>query len=398
MRNFVLFIIIYCLCSVAIAGGLNPIAGIGTRHGGSSGALADDAATFCYNPAGLIDFQDTYLDAAASILLPRFTLENGLGKTKSRPGVYYLLPTAGYVQPLGERWRIGFGLTVPYGLGAQFDRDLAKGIFESETLITLTNFTPALAVRLCDSVSIGAGLNIGWSQFKYLAPFDLELGDRRLFLPLLTDSDGTGWGIGGIFGVQLEPTKKLKLQLSYLTPSQVWYSGNTEMTGPLKTVLRLQDGLNSELTFPDRAGGTIAYQATDKLLLAFSGWWYGYSRNMKKMSLRFHDLPLVKTTTLDWQDNYSLHWGLQYKPRKDWQARLGVGYQTAAITKTASQLTPDVTGWDIASGISFSHDFKKHGELTLNFDVIYGWGKQKTSDVTFKAETWTFGLGGSYRF
>lgn len=378
-----MFVCVFCLS--AMAGGLNPIGGRGSRHAGTSGALADDAIVFLTNPARLHIFGAEFADATLEVLVPRFTIE---GKGRSKANVYHLLPTMGYIYPVNKDLNIGLGITVPYGFGATWDRDWSKGIVKSETLISLTNITPAFSLRLSDSLVVGAGVNIGLGYMKYKAPFDIN----RHFLPIGTDSSVEGWGLGATFGLEYQPTERLTLGLAYMTEMKVDWEGMTEIKGPLG-LISFQDGFSSDFTFPPRLSGTLSYKFDDTEV-GFSASWYGYSKTVDSIILDFHDLPLTKKFDMDWHDNYSLHAGLRHHLSDNWHISGGVGYQTSAVPpRTADQLTPDVTGWDVAAGLSYDT-----GDFCLNAHVVYGWGDQAGRQGTIKAETWTFGLSGSWAF
>ncbi len=391
MSKKVLFITIIGVLSVglAFAGGLNRIGGMGARHGGTSGTIADDTSLFCYNPAGLVDFQERFFDLTAEAIWPKFVIKNRLGSQESEGGVFYPLPMAGAVWPINQELSLGIGVTTPYGLGAKFESAPLKGIFESETLITETNITPAAAFRISEKLSLGVGLNLGYCMFKYLAPFDV----REVYLPIKTDSEADGWGLGAIVGLQYRPNEKLNLNFAYLTESKNYLSGDTKISGPLG-LLSFRDDFESEFTFPPRLGMNLSYQVSSRLQLGFSAHWYGYSKTAEKIVLDFKNLPLRKTKILNWRDNYSLHFGGRRQLKENWHLNAGIGYQTAAIPpERINQLTPDATGWDVSLGLSHCRNNR-----TINAEIIYGFGDSLMPGGTMEAETITAGLSFNWLF
>ncbi len=383
------FTILLVMTLPAWAGGLNPVGGIGSRHGGMSGAYADDMILFRDNPAGIINLEDS-LDFGVQAIQPKFKIKNRLGTHGSRDDMVYPMPLLGLTKSINKDAVWGIGIMTPYGMGAAFDADWSKGFFKSETLISLTNITPAISLRLTDHLSVGAGLNVGWCQFKYLAPFDI----KNVYLPILTDSEATGLGLGANVGVMWQ-TEKLTLGLSYMSELKAHLEGNTKISGPLG-LLSLKDGFYSSFTFPDMTSLSVSCQANKKLLLAASLHWYGYSQTVDDVKLSFHDLPLTKGKLLDWRDNYSVHVGFRKEIQENLWLSGGIGYQNAAVPEgTVSQLTPDVTGWDVALGF---HQ-KVNDDWTLNTHVIYGWGDMQDSRGNeFKAKTVTIGFGADWKF
>lgn len=343
------------------AGGLNHIGGIGSRAGGMSGAstaIADDSSLFFYNPAGMAQFSTTYVDAGLDVIFPRFNYDGH----KSKDGIWHSLPYAGIISPISDEINFGLGLTVPYGMGASFERN---GLMpQSETLISLTNISPSLSLRLTDNFYAGIGLNIGYGQFKYQAPFDIN----GFFLPIGTDNEADGFGLSATFGLMYKPTERLSLGLAYMSEEKINLNGESDISfGPIS----LHDKFKSDYTFPPRLGAGIAYRLTPKFTVGFDANWYGYSKTVNSMTLDFAKLPLKKTTNLDWRDNYSLHLGARYRINDFWWLRGGIGYQTKAVPDaTISQLTPDATGLDLALGLECQRE-----HFSGSLAAIYGWGE-----------------------
>lgn len=397
MRKTVLFTILLSAlaCSHAYAGGLNVIGGLGSKAGAMSGAynaISDDASLFYYNLTGLLNFDEPYAEAGVSALKPTFTKEYLGLRYKSRSDVIHILPLMGYVCPINEDMAFGIGVTVPYGLGASFAGGL--GMSESETLITEINITPAIAFQLTDRLAIGFGPNVGIAQFKYQAPYDI----KGRPLPIMTDSEGLGIGLGASVGIRYHLSDRLVWGFSFMSESKIPLRGKTKIGAGL---LSFTDDFKSSFAFPAKIGTGIAYQATDKLLVAFDTNYWFYSNAVKEMTLHLERLHFDKTNELGWRDNYSCHLGMRYLLDDNWTASCGIGFQTAPVpNSTMSQLTPDIKGWDLAYGVSYH----KNG-FGLNANIIYAWGDRNVKPSLanqapgrYSAETLTFSLSGSWSF
>jgi long-chain fatty acid transport protein len=379
------------------AGGLNRIGGMGQRAGGMSGAytaVADSLdSLFFYNPAGMSQFDITVFDTSMDIVMPTYHYKDRWGhKHDSKSGEVHVIPSFGIVSPLTDRLTIGLGVTNPYAQAAAFGG--GRGIPRSETLISLTNITPAVSLKLRDNLFLGVGLNIGWAQFKYVAPFDV--GGH--FLPIGTDNETDGYGLGYTIGLMYRPNAKWTIGLTYMSELKADLNGETNISvGPLQ----IHDKFDMSITFPPRLGFGLAYQASNKLLLSFDANWYGYSKTFKSISLDFDKLPLVKTNDLKWKDNYSLHFGARYNINPDWIISGGVGYQTAAVPdSTINTLTPDVTGWDVSLGIEYQHK-----DFSAGLTTIYGWGSRDVKPSSgalypgeYKSEVLSVTAGFQWRF
>lgn len=360
--------------TVSLAGGLNRLGGVGPRAGAMSGAyiaVADDVSAFYYNPAGLMQIQDAYAFVGTELIFPRFTYQTpkafgGFSET-SRSGEVHVMPLVAVTYPLmSDRVVIGLGVNVPYGLGASFRERLERGFTATESFLTLTNITPAVAFRLTDGLSLGLGANIGYSQFKFQAPFDQ--GGTTIGT---TESVADGWGLGGTAGLLWKPNGWFSWGLSYSTTTRVRLEGETDFDSGLAG--SFTDDFSTHFTFPARLGTGVAFHPMERWIVAFDGNWYDYS-GADRMTIRYDHLPQQRQE-LRWEDNYSLHLGTEYRLGEHWALRGGVGYQTAAIPdSTVSPLTPDVTGWDVSAGIGY-----RHTHFSIDIGYIYAWGERTVS-------------------
>lgn len=378
----------------AAAGGLNRIGGIGPRAGAMGGAytaVADDASLFYYNPAGLTQFREPYAEVGGDLLFARFSYEHRLrGQRHSDDFDWHVLPLLGYVQPLTEDVVAGLGVYVPYGMGASFENNRQMLLYDTESLICLTNISPAIAVRFEEQLSLGLSLDIGWSRFKCQVPFDVA----NHYLPVLTDSEGDGWGLGASVGV-LWRAERFRLGARYSTDMSPGIDGTTAMkVGPIE----FRDHFESRCHFPERFQAGMAFEPDDRWLLTVDAGWYGYSGDMENLTLHMDKLQIKKTRRLDWDDNYSLHAGAARRLNERWTLRAGYTYVKAAVPDdTVSTLTPDASG----SNVSFGFEYDR-GALDVGTFVLYGWGERAYGPALLKeeisADIFTFGFKAGWRF
>lgn len=140
---------------------------LGTAFAGTA-AAADDATTNYFNPAGLVE-----LDAPESVLvasgvridsrfhdrqsLPAFG--QPMGGQGGDAGGWNVVPSAYVAASVGTRLAVGFGVNAPFGLKLAYEPGWLGRFQALESEITTTNFNPALAWRVNDRLSIGAGIS-----------------------------------------------------------------------------------------------------------------------------------------------------------------------------------------------------------------------------------------------
>lgn len=388
-----LFVLTLHFPASTMAGGENRVGGVSPEAGAMSGAyigVAQGIPAFYYNPAGLTQTNGLYTFLGADILFPQFEYKvNGI-TFKSDDDACHILPLAGLIYKFSERAAFGIGITVPYGLGAKFPQRPEYGFSATESLFTLTDISPTIAIKITDKLSLGASLNIGWSEFVYKAP--LVLGGMNIGV---SDSDADGWGLGATIGLLWKPSERFSWGAVYRTETRVKLSGATSFN----TVFGASaDDFDAHFTFPGRLGTGIAIRPLNDLVIAIDANWYDYS-GASVMDINYANSPSQRQT-LGWDDNYSLHLGAEYT-LGNWALRAGAGYQTAVVPdETISPLTPDVTGWDISAGIGY-----RWKNLAIDLAYIFNWGERTVNASPnnmapgeYSAEIGIFSFGISYMF
>ncbi len=380
---------------MAYAGGLNRIGGVGPRSGAMSNAytaIADDASVFYHNVAGLSQFQTMYLETGADFVFPAFKLKDRFGKEiESHMPVAHVLPVVGFVQPVSESFTWGIGIHTPFGLGARFDDNREQLGADTETCISLTNITPAVSYKLNDRIALGFGINIGWGQFQA----DMPLSISSIVTPIQTKNQADGFGVGWTTGVMWQISDQWRLGARYTSETTVDLSGDLKLKlGPFE----FSDSLTADYTYPDSAAVGLAYTPYEKLTLAASANWTGYSSTEDSIALSFKKLGITKTQHTHWKDIPGMCVGVRYSLTPQWTVRAGIGMLSAAVPdNTVSTLTPDANGWDTAVGIEY-----QKGHFTTAAHVNIGNGENTLDDFwgekTCSATITTVSITGSWHF
>src|ERR1041384_4696866 len=137
----------------------------GTATAGSA-AMAEDASAIFYNPAAMTLLDDDQAmfsgqvfildsdydsrrahDATGGTIVGNETIENGAIPAASLFGVWSLT----------DRVRFGIGVTAPFGLSSEYDDEWVGRYNTRFSSIETIDFNPAVAVRVTDWLSLGAG-------------------------------------------------------------------------------------------------------------------------------------------------------------------------------------------------------------------------------------------------
>lgn len=144
------------------------VSGLGNAYAGGS-AIAEDASTVWYNPAGMTRLKGRQLIAAGHIIIPSTefskdsatTLLGGQmnGGNGGDAGETAFVPSFFYTQALTEQWVFGLGVSAPFGLATDYDDDWVGRYHADRSEIKTVNINPSIAFRFNDAFSVGAGVS-----------------------------------------------------------------------------------------------------------------------------------------------------------------------------------------------------------------------------------------------
>lgn len=362
-------------------------ASIGNYHAGRA-AIAEDASTAYYNPAGLIRISNQELVLAVVPITTDFlfdgtvavnTIENNSPMaTKAQGGSLNFVPDLHYVAPLLENLVFGLSVVIPFGLDTNYGNQTVVRYAATTTSLRVVDITPSLGFAITPKLSIGAGIDIEYSH----AIFDLAGG---LFEPGLLDTDAnnslSGNGIGYHAGIMYQFTPQTRIGLAYQSKVTHDLTGTSKFTGPLANGGNPNLGL---VQTNDNLNATAILPATTTLSLfsaVHPSWDVMGTVNYTQWSV-FKDIILYdvsgidaemnssNTITVNIPQNYRNTWnyavGVNYHANDQWFIRTGAGYdQTPTNDEDRNLQLPDGDRIALALGTHFQ------ATKTVGFDVSW---------------------------
>lgn len=261
----------YAISSVVLLVSLFSSAMVGAQNIGTiySGPVEGDGAAPYYNPAAMALGDSTIqLDVGAAFASLTYDPEGDRGAVSASPLRPYLTLGA-FTDALHRDLRLGISIGLPNAAGADWDPESPAADITRYYLNKGTNLhfaaTPALSYSPTPWLSFGAGAQLVYgtttsnldkdfgAQLNMTAMSDtidspFPYADRRFAAPI--NLDGSGFGIGGIFGVLLTPSPMFSFGASVHTPVNVNTNGNLSVTYPDSLVAAVDDILPSA-TLPD---------------------------------------------------------------------------------------------------------------------------------------------------
>lgn len=371
----------------AWAGALTRCEGMGTRDSGMGGDI--DGIQLPDNYAAKTQLKNTWTDVTLEVLVPNFKYKPQVGKKVKSADEAYLLPYLHFGQPIGDWGAFGVDLKVPYGLGVNFKNNPQQLGFDTETLIALTRVSPSLALKLSDQWSIGGAVNFGIAQFTYNAPLDI----RRQPLPIYTENEAHGLGIGCGVGVVWQPDEAWTFGLNYISRLNANLDGKSHISVGL---FGIRDKFDSSFAFPARLDFATTWRASERLVLVADTFFCNYSKTPNDMALNFRKLGFKKATELGWKDSIAVRFGACCKLATALTVRAGIGYLTQAIPdSTISTLTPDCSGFGVGLGLTC----KINQTVSLDASVTHGGGGNEIrTGAVYDMNITTVALAGQFTF
>jgi long-chain fatty acid transport protein len=347
------------------------VTGLGRAFAGES-AMAEDASTIFFNPAGMTRLQGPEATAGVHLLVPRADLENRGSSSSSPAGPRPIsgsdggnpydptpVPNAYFAYPLMDRnlW-VGLGVSAPFGLANKYDADWFGRYDSIETDLLTINIAPSVAYKVLDWVSIGGGIDIQYADVKLTSA--LFAGPASP--DFISEVEGDDWAVGYNVGILFEPLPTTRVGIHYRSRIDHTLEGDVKATQA--GVLRSNRPGTADLDLPDIIAVGFAHDVTPALTLMAEYNWYGWSsfKEIRVKQAGVDDRPVPQ----NYQDTFSIAVGAQYKLNEEWTVRSGFQYdETPTVDGFRSTRTPDGDRYWLSAGLSY--------DISDNFtvDVAY---------------------------
>lgn len=342
-------------------------------------ARAQDATTLFTNPAGMTRLQGSNLMLGAQAIYGNVQFDPGADtgpQTGSDGGNAVGWVPGGsffFTQQVGKSLAVGLGTLSYFGGKIDYRDDWVGRYFNQN--VTLIGFTvmPAVALRINDSISIGAGLNAMYGYLK----------DEKAVHNLASEGDGRltikdrEWGYGADVGVLFETGKATRIGVTYLSQVNLNFSDTPEFDdiGPgLTSVLEARNLTNASLDLglkvPQSVMASLYQEMGEKFAIMMNAGWQDWSTFGKVDVSVDSDNPVSLTTTTNFDDTWHGALGGQFKPSKKWTFSAGVAYDSSMLkSKYRTPSLPVGKAWRYGVGTQYAMSEK----LKLGLDYEFIW-------------------------
>ena len=286
----------------------NPAAIAGTEHKeavfGLTGVL----------PSGRVSNQGTLIDRPGAAPAPV-----GGQQAMRDPVLKGALPTNAAAMRIGDRVAIGLAVSSPFSFTTDYDDDGWQRYSTIRTRLITIDLQPSIAVQATDWLSLGAGLNIEYSD-AYLSSALPNLapgsGDGKLILK------GKGWDLGWSAGLQIRAAERLTLGLAYKSAVKHHLKGSVEIRGLTGALAgrNIEAPTTVDFTTPWQLIAGARAGVTERTILNVQVVHFGWSE-FERLDL---GAPLNSFIPQGYKDTWSFAFGVDQRMNERLTLRAGV--------------------------------------------------------------------------
>ena len=374
-------------------------AGIGTAN--ALVANPKDVGAIPYNAAAM-GFHDKSSVALGVLMIgPSFSVATASGNHEGTGADWVAGPLFQAAIKVADRWRVGLGLTAPFGLETRWPYGTFPALSQSATLrlpaplgtvtiptashpttskLEILDLAPTVAFRVNDSLSLAAGLDIYWVKS---AELNSNLG------AMSGDGTGVGFNLGLMYRL-----KALSLGASFHSAPTIGLSGNfTPSNTTLVALRRLPQGqpASLDLNLPWRLQLGVRYEITKEVAAEFDWSYTGWSKFDRLVVTGDRTGTQISSETNAWSNANAYRLGLTWQVLPATQLRLGYAYdETGQGDDYFSARVPDNNRQTF--GIGVAQDLGRGFSVEAGYMYVMGEKRNYRSAVPYTA---TSGVNGT---
>lgn len=363
--------------------------GLGNAYAGSA-AVAENASTIFYNPAGMTYLPGVNISAGLTAVRPSFKFSNqgstgpnglpGTGPDGGDAGAWGLLPNAYLSWQLSPQWHVGLGIGAPFGLMTEYEDAAWAGRYHSKKFdIKSINVNPSIAYKVNEQLSLGLGVN--WmhldAEFSRASPFAMPglgyLGDLDATVDM--KGDGWGWNAGLIYQI----TPATRIGLSYRSQVKIDADGDTTVSNQsvvhpavAPRITRMSADASTSVRLPDTATLSIAHEVNDRWRLLGDVSWTGWS-SIRSLDIRNSGNPAIPGDSLDlkFRDTWRVALGADYRVNEQWTLKGGVAWDQSPIRSAGYRPTslPDKDRYWVSVGARYA--VNKRTQIDIGYAHLF---------------------------
>ena len=361
------------------------VKGLGNAFAGAA-AVAEDASTIYFNPAGLTRLSGRQVQAAVHIFSYSLKFsDDGSTNVNNQPltggdggnaGKQGFIPNFFYAHSISDSLKLGIGIVSPFGTDTEYDSDWVGRYYTVKSEFLTIDINPTIAYRINKMWSIGGGVSVQYLDAELTSAIDYGTimsgspsREADGELKLKVDSD---WGYGFNLGVLFELSEATRFGIAYRSEISYDLEGDADFKTPDEAALiagasgLVDTDAKTDIDLPASISVSGYHQLTDKWALMADITWTDWS-TFDELRIEFDSDAEDSVSTFDLEDNFRYSLGATYTLNPQWTFRGGLAYDESTVSSRRKR-TPRLPDED---RLWFSLGTSYHFSDRLEFDFGY---------------------------
>jgi long-chain fatty acid transport protein len=338
--------------------------GLGNAYAGAA-AVAEDASTVFFNPAGMTLLPDSQLVVAGHLIKPNMEFSGTVspaigGGQGGDAGDLAFAPNAYFAYRLTPDLHLGLGLNSPFGLKTEYDSDWIGRTQAIKSEVMTVNVNPSIAYKVNDAFSLGAGISL--QRIDATLTNQVHPLANTSLIEIEGDDYGWGFNLGGLW----QFTPNTRVGVAYRSEIDFTLEGSAAVTNfPLVP----SGPVTADITLPDSASLSLFHKLSPKWDLLADVTWTGWS-DFDKLAIYRTSGALLSSTPENWEDILRYSVGATWHMSEKLSLRGGVAYDEAPVSDVdRTPRIPDGARTWIAFGGQYR--LSKQGALDFGYAHLF---------------------------
>ncbi len=347
------------------------VTGQGRAFAGSA-AVADDASTVFFNPAGLTYLSQSQINAGLNFISPTgefinqgSSLPAALGSgaisgAEDDAGQNAFIPLFYYAHRLNKKSVVGLGVNAPFGFVTEYDDDWVGRYHAIKSDLKTININPSIAFKANEKLSVGFGVSLQYADLEITQAVDFgslcaqTALDTSLPVSLRTTAascatpqgfDGKAalnakdWSWGYNLGLIYELSEASRVGLNYRSKISHTLEGPGRFIIPDNSAVQTVaaaggftngDGYGST-SFPESVSFSIHHKINKKWAVSTDATWTRWNR-FQELNIQSDNVERLNSNKDEsWKNTMRYSIGVDYRLNDTWQLRSGIAYDETPI-------------------------------------------------------------------
>lgn len=353
--------------------------GLGNAFAGSA-AVAQDASTVFFNPAGMALLpQGKSFAIGVDAIQPSAKFHDaGSVLATGRPaggeggdaGDLAFVPHGYFSMSVNPKLSIGLGVSAPFGLKTEYAPDWQGRFLAIKSDVKTVNINPSVAYKVNDQIALGLGVN--YQRLDAELTNRVNLGLLESFARIEGDDTAWGYNLGAMF--QVSPSTRVGV--SYRSEIKYHVTGDATFqpsVGPL-----VNQPVSLDIKLPDTFILSAVQQLSDRWEMLGDLSWTGWAK-IPELRILTSSGATLAVTDESWRNTLRVAFGGNYKWNDQTKVRFGLAFdQTPVDDAHRTPRLPDSNRVWLSLGVQYkpaklsaldvgyTHIFIKDGSINDN--------------------------------